>query len=272
MGIQPYYTQRSPVPPSVAALNVRLAAPRSGAPPTVDEVLSLRPRAPLKPLPRRATVDKQGTDVDWSRAAQLTTDAAVALLEEKAIGLGADDAPDVLAVSYSGHDIVAHEHGPQSAELYATTLAEDRELSRLLRTVARVVPGGLGSTLIAFIADHGGPAIPEDLAALGQPARVVDIVELRAKLSAHLERTFGGLSQGRPWFAAWLSSSLWLNPAVAASDSARRAEVLAETKRYVLESFGDVYVDAATATERAAGGNCHDVLPAVFARIGARRR
>lgn len=265
----PYYTERRALPAALTALNARLAAePAEAIHLLGDTVAGLDARPLPSPLPRRAAPDdvarigqpaalrgpSGGPGLCSSVAADLTVDAAIALLEDDELALGRDDVPDLLAVSFSAHDLIAHTLGPQSPELYASTLGEDRAIARLLKAVAARVPGGLEATLVALTADHGGPAIPEDVAAQGQPAKVIDTEKLLAALTDDLDHRFPGVRpQAEPWFAAWARSNLWLNPAVIDPESPEWANVLAEVKRFALTAWGDVFADASTSAERRAG-------------------
>ncbi len=87
---------------------------------------------------------------------RLVLDFAIeALVEER---LGADEATDYLAISFSSTDYVGHVFGPSSLEAEDNLLQLDRTLAELLRAVdARV---GLDDTLIVLSADHGGPDAP----------------------------------------------------------------------------------------------------------------
>jgi hypothetical protein len=110
--------------------------------------------------------------------AKLTVDAALAAVH--ALGLGKGKAPDVLAVSFSGHDFLAHDLGPNRRELEELTVAEDRELARLFAALAAELPGGLDDALIALTAAHGGPPSVQ-----------------AARAAAHGDESFAGYLEGR---------------------------------------------------------------------------
>ena len=104
-------------------------------------------------------------------AASPFLDHATEQLAERAItgeDLGADDALDLLAVSFSALDSIGHAYGPNSLEALDTLLRLDTTLGDLLRFAEqRTGPTGL---LVALSADHGVMPLPEYLVATGQPA------------------------------------------------------------------------------------------------------
>jgi predicted AlkP superfamily pyrophosphatase or phosphodiesterase len=95
------------------------------------------------------------TKTPWSN--DMLVDFAAAALENER--LGADDAPDVLSVSFSANDILGHAFGPFSQEMEDMTVRTDRSIARLLDIVDKRV--GLANTLVFLTADHGVAPIPE---------------------------------------------------------------------------------------------------------------
>jgi len=73
--------------------------------------------------------------------------------------LGADDAPDLLALSFSAADYVGHDHGPHSREYVDLLLRLDRTVGELLDFLDERV--GLENMIIGFSADHGVVPVPE---------------------------------------------------------------------------------------------------------------
>ena len=105
---------------------------------------------------------------------RLTADFAKALIEAE--GLGSDDVPDYLSVSFSGVDAVNHFFGPSSLENEDVVLRLDETLTDFLRFVDERV--GLDRTLIVLSADHGMPEAPEVLASQGMNAGRIDPMEI----------------------------------------------------------------------------------------------
>ena len=75
--------------------------------------------------------------------------------------LGADESPDLLAVSFAGVDRVGHNFGPFSQEAMDQILRLDYVLGRLFNELDERV--GLDNTVIALTADHGVLPLVEHL-------------------------------------------------------------------------------------------------------------
>lgn len=67
-------------------------------------------------------------------------------------GLGSDDIPDFLAISYSSTDYVGHNFGPQSKEVQDMYIRLDMEIERLLNELDEKV--GKGNYVVFLSADH----------------------------------------------------------------------------------------------------------------------
>ena len=144
---------------------------------------------------------KQGEhSFEFPYAVQLTVDAAEAAISEMKLGQNPKGAPDLLAVSFSSHDYMGHDHGPNSREMEELTVAEDRAVSQLLNTLRKKVPGGLKNVLIAFTADHGIPPIPEWLQGQKILAGKLDEKAITQTLNEKLTQTFG-----KPASESWIS-------------------------------------------------------------------
>jgi hypothetical protein len=99
---------------------------------------------------------------------ELTADLALAFLDDAALELGHRDTPDVLAISFSGHDPVAHDYGAESEEALDALRRLDVQIGRVLDALEANYPKG--TVLVALSADHGFPAIPEVARALDKTA------------------------------------------------------------------------------------------------------
>jgi predicted AlkP superfamily pyrophosphatase or phosphodiesterase len=86
-------------------------------------------------------------------------------------GLGADEVPDYLSISFSSTDYIGHLFGPSSLESEDNILRLDRILADLFLYIDAHV--GLDQTLIVLSGDHGGPDSPGYLNSLGIPAAYV---------------------------------------------------------------------------------------------------
>jgi len=101
---------------------------------------------------------------------ELTLDFALELMDSE--GLGMDEVPDYLAVSFSSTDYVGHIFGPSSLEAEDNLLRLDRTIARFLAALDNKI--GLENVVIALSADHGGPEAPGALTELGLKSDYVD--------------------------------------------------------------------------------------------------
>ena len=81
-------------------------------------------------------------------------------------GLGKDDIPDLLSISFSALDRTYHLWGPYSWEMQDHVMRLDKAIGELI-TAAEKAAGGRANLLVVLSADHGGANIPEQWAALG---------------------------------------------------------------------------------------------------------
>ena len=77
-------------------------------------------------------------------------------------GLGKDDVPDLLSVSFSATDLIYHHFGPYSWEMQDALVRLDRQIADLL-AAAEKAAGGRQNLLVVLSSDHGGAALPEEL-------------------------------------------------------------------------------------------------------------
>ncbi len=113
------------------------------------------------------------------------TDLATGLIRE--LHLGAESAPDVLAIGLSATDYVGHTFGTEGAEMCAQLLGVDDDVGRIL--------AALDAThqpyVLALTADHGGHDAPERIRAEGIPdAARVDAALVPAAMSKRLALEF----------------------------------------------------------------------------------
>ncbi|MDB5313840.1 MAG: phoV 1 [Gemmataceae bacterium] len=104
-------------------------------------------------------------------------------------GLGRDDVPALLVVSFSSNDLIGHTWGPDSQEVLDVTLRSDALVADLLGFLDAEV--GRGNYALAVTADHGICPLPEASAAKGQAAKRVNKDALVAGAEAHLRAAFG---------------------------------------------------------------------------------
>lgn len=118
----------------------------------------------------------------------LTTDFALAALDGE--GLGKDDIPDFLAISYSSTDYVGHQFGVNSKEIQDTYLRLDQDLERLLKELDKKV--GKGEYLVFLSSDHGAVDVPAYLQDQKLPAGYMDSQTMTTKFREFMSFTYGG--------------------------------------------------------------------------------
>jgi predicted AlkP superfamily pyrophosphatase or phosphodiesterase len=89
----------------------------------------------------------------------ITKDLAIACLKSER--LGKDEFPDILAISFSSPDIIAHSYGPRSVEMEDVYLRLDLDIEELIKTLDAEV--GANNYVIFLTADHGGADVAAHL-------------------------------------------------------------------------------------------------------------
>jgi predicted AlkP superfamily pyrophosphatase or phosphodiesterase len=103
--------------------------------------------------------------------------------------LGRDDAPDILAISLSGHDYVNHQWSAESRLSHDHLLQLDRLLEAFFRDLDATV--GRDNYVAVLTADHGFMPAPEVSQAQGRNAGRLSSSQLLARVNGELERRFG---------------------------------------------------------------------------------
>lgn len=128
----------------------------------------------------------------------LVVDLALAAVAE--LKLGQDDAPDLLAVSFSSFDKILHAFGPESEEAGQALTVIDAQLKRLIDGLDGRV--GKNRYVLVVTADHGGLAVPETLVERRIDAGRVNAPEVCAVLEKAADAALGDAA----WFAGWKST------------------------------------------------------------------
>jgi predicted AlkP superfamily pyrophosphatase or phosphodiesterase len=133
--------------------------------------------------------------------------------------LGADDATDILSISFSSTDLLGHAAGPDSPEIRELNLQTDRLLGQFLQYLdKRPAPG---STLVVFTADHGVAPLPEVQAGRKMPGGRIIEADLRKTVEAALTARFGA---GK-WVGYSSSGAFWLDRDTIRQKRLKQAEV-----------------------------------------------
>ncbi len=161
---------------------------------------------------------------------KLTTDAAIRALREMKLGKGS--APDILAVSYSSHDMMGHAKGLQAREMEELTMFEDESIGLFLKEIDKQV--GLKNVVFAFTGDHGVAPAVDIVKPQKMPAGHLETKVLLEEMNKALSEKFGSSSKG-PWILKAKSLNFYLDPAVIADKKKTRQDVEAELKRLILQ-------------------------------------
>src|SRR5580765_6231235 len=115
---------------------------------------------------------------------RLLVDLALDLVAADDVALGRDGVPDVLAISFSSNDYVAHDYGPQSLESLEVSRGLDVELGRLLDELTRRF--GREAIDLALSADHGMLPLPESQPDVKRVSRAAILSELNGAVVKEL--------------------------------------------------------------------------------------
>jgi hypothetical protein len=155
-------------------------------------------------------------------------------LAEKAMaaeGLGADDVPDLLSLSFSSNDAIGHAWGPDSQEVLDVTLRSDAVVERLLALLDDKV--GKGRYTLVLTADHGVCPLPErDKDKRGQRVQPATAAKVEAFLTTEY-----GKGAGR-WVEAVSGPWVYLNARAVAAAGLKGSDVEAAVAAWVRKQEG----------------------------------
>ena len=104
-------------------------------------------------------------------------------------GLGADDVPDILSVSLSGHDYINHQYSAESRLSHDHLLRLDRMFQEFFAYLDQKV--GRDRYVAVLTADHGFMPAPELSKSKGLDAGRLDATKMLARLNEGLAKKFG---------------------------------------------------------------------------------
>jgi len=145
--------------------------------------------------------------------------ASLAKAAIEAESLGADQFPDLLAISFSAPDLVGHYYGPDSQEVEDIYIRLDKTIADLLDYIDRRV--GFANTVVAMSGDHGVAPVPEYARLRGLDAMRIPDEQLTSAVEKALEDRFGG----KKWVLTFENEQLYLDRKVMAERKADPAEV-----------------------------------------------
>lgn len=202
------------------------------------------------------------------------SDSILFELAEKAIAaeqLGRDEIPDLLCVSFPAMKHVGRAYGPHSWEVHDLALRTDLLVARFLDLLDLRI--GTGEYAVVVTSGHGMAALPETLAAAGQPSGRVNPELLAAGANAHLQTLFPPRhpEDARDWIACFLPPWFSLDEETARARNiqprvareALRAWLAAQP--HIAAAYSDEQLAVAQTDARAAAAPV-DSLAAAFAR------
>jgi predicted AlkP superfamily pyrophosphatase or phosphodiesterase len=151
--------------------------------------------------------------------------------------LGRDDAPDILAVSLSGHDYVNHQWSAESRLSHDHILHLDRMFQAFFRDLDAAV--GKDNYIAVLTADHGFMPAPEYARAQGLDSGRVNSSQALQRINAGLAQRFG---EGR-WAMGYSAASLLLDKKLIAQKQLDLDAVAEEARKLLLAEagFGTAY-------------------------------
>lgn len=163
-------------------------------------------------------------------ADQLTLEFAAAAVDGER--LGADQAPDILVLSLSGHDYVNHRWSAESRLSHDHVLHLDRSLAAFFeRLDARV---GKDRYVAVLTADHGFAPAPEHLAAKGLPAGRFNARNAVARIETELALAFG---PGK-WVHGYMADAILFDRALARERNVAIDTLAQAARKLLLEEPG----------------------------------
>lgn len=139
--------------------------------------------------------------------------------------LGADDVPDLLAVSLNSHDFAGHSWGPGSWEEVDLLWRLDAELGAFLSFLDERV--GKAGYAVVLTSDHGATPLVERSS--DPEARRIPPVEITETAEAAFDAAVGP----GEWIASFASSNLYLSAAARALPAASRERALEATRQAI---------------------------------------
>ena len=161
-------------------------------------------------------------------------------------GLGKEkkSIPDLLAVSFSSHDYVNHDFGPESIESHDHFLQLDRTIADFLGYLKMHLQGR--EPLVVFTSDHGFSSAPDYCRTqMNLDADRIDPVDMLKKLNAAINTRFG--THGVTYAYTWQRPTVYLEYENIKGNGLK-GELVEEEAAYFLRSYPGVH-DVFTRTQ-----------------------
>ena len=154
----------------------------------------------------------------------------------KAEKLGKNTQPDMLLISFSSNDSVGHSWGPDSQEVFDTTLRTDLLIRNLLLYLDKEV--GKNNYVIALSADHGVCPLPEVSKAKGLDSGRLATDKFAKEIEASLQKKFGKPTAPAKYLEAFSDTSAYLNYAALKANSINLDDATAYIKTWAVSHPG----------------------------------
>ncbi|MCI5058413.1 MAG: alkaline phosphatase family protein [Flavobacteriales bacterium] len=132
----------------------------------------------------------------------------IALAAIKGAGIGKDDDPDLLTISFSSTDAVGHKFGPNSVEVQDTYLRLDQDMAEIFKTLDTEV--GEEQYLVFLTADHAVAQIPQYMMDNKVPSGYYKGEEVKEELEQFLDEKYGK----KDWIKNYSNFQFFLNKEV----------------------------------------------------------
>jgi predicted AlkP superfamily pyrophosphatase or phosphodiesterase len=116
----------------------------------------------------------------------ITKDFAIECLKSEQ--LGKDNVTDLLSISFSSSDVIAHAYGPRSVEVEDTYMRLDKDIEEILNTLDNEV--GKNNYVVFLTADHGGADVPRHLTDNKIPSGYLYLKQVKKDVGIFLQNVF----------------------------------------------------------------------------------
>lgn len=157
---------------------------------------------------------------------------------EKAIlsyKMGNRTSTDLLAISFSTHDMVGHTYGPNSQEIEEITAVEDQAISKLLNFLNKTIRGGLNEVFIVLTGDHGVAPNPEWAESHHLPSGKVYEQEVAEQINSFLNQKYGQPQVGQ-WVVNYQVFNFYLNQPEMERRKMDSSQIQLEAKSVILKN------------------------------------